>query len=626
MSSGVKPPLAPMPEDGANISGAKSLLLQAAGQLYPAGEGETILEVMGPEGPTADCGGRGACGKCVVKAIPPENLFPPAGEEIRLLGEEAIGRGLRLACQARIKGDVTLEIPGPGVMVSSAKENLRGAFPVAPLVERRFFTVRRDEENTGAGSRDLVSCLMPAGPDCDAKKPAITEATALADISRMDFGEAELTLVQHRVKGVTAVLPGRRPKSLGVALDIGTTTVAAYLADLRRGEILTSRAAANPQARYGADVISRISYANERDDGLLILQGLVVAQVNDLIAGCLGMVGAAPDDVDEVVAVGNTTMQHLFTGLHPRSLGLWPYLPVTGSPLDLRAADLGLNLRPATNVHVFPVISGFVGGDTVGAILSQGLARRREITLLIDIGTNGELVLGNRDGLWATSCATGPALEGAHIAAGMSATAGAIDRVSINPGDFRVTCRTIGGTAPRGICGSGIIDALAEMRRTGVLLAGGRLREGLPGVSADAKGIGRAFDLIAAPEGSDRKGIAITLTDIRQVQLAKAALAAGIRILQEKTGHLKPETIILTGAFGARFNWLNAVAIGMLPASAAKTKIKVVENAAGLGAVMALLDRGKRAAAERIARRARFLELASDPDFTAAFTEALDFP
>ncbi len=615
-----------MAEDDANISGAKTLLLQAAGQQYPARGGETILEVLGSAGLAADCGGRGTCGKCVVKAVPQEHLSPPTGEERRRLGEEGTVRGLRLACQARIRGDVTVEIPDPQAMLSPAKENLRGTFPVAPLVERFFFSVRRDAEHTGEMARDIVSCLTPNGPDCGQITPQITEAQALVDISRMDFPEADCTLVQHRVKGVTAVMPGRRPRSLGVALDIGTTTVAAYLVDLRRGKIIASRAAGNPQGRHGADVVSRISYINEREDGLATLQGLVVTQINSLISGCMEIAHACRDDVDEVVAVGNTTMQHIFTGLHPRSLGRWPYLPVAAFSLDMRAADLGLNLPAATNVHVFPVISGFVGGDTVAAILSQGLAKQRELALLIDIGTNGELVMGNRDALWATSCASGPALEGAHISSGMSAVAGAIDQVSINPGDLRVVCRTIGGETPQGICGSGIIDALAEMLRADVLQACGRIKEGVPGVFSDETGVGRAFNLVSAGEGPGQRGIAITLDDIRQIQLAKAALAAGIRILREKTGKEQPRKIILTGAFGARFNWRNAVAIGMLPAPAAKTKIRVVENAAGLGAVMALLDRRKRADAQRTARRTRFLELGSDPDFTAAFTESLGFP
>ncbi len=626
------PPLTPVAANGSNRSGAKSLLLQTAGQLYPAREGETILEVMGQKWQTmelaADCGGKGVCGKCVVQAIPKEHLSPPGGEETGLLGEERIAQGLRLACQARIRADVTVEIPDRTSRgkVNLAKENLRGAFRAAPLVERHFFTLRRDADDTGEGARDLVSCLMPAGPDSSGKKLAITELQALADISRLAGSATEITLVQHRAKKVTAVLPGLRPKSLGVALDIGTTTVAAYLADLQQGKIIAAQAAANPQGRYGADVVSRIGYANEQADGLAILQGLLITRVNELIAGCLEIVGAAIDDVDEVVAVGNTTMQHIFTGLHPRSLGHWPYLPVVNGPLDIQAADLGLNLRRATNIHVFPVISGFVGGDTTAAILSQGLAKKSDLTLLIDIGTNGELVMGNRDSLWATSCATGPALEGAHIASGMSAIAGAIDQVRIKPGDLQVTCRTLGKGKPLGICGSGIIDALAEMRRVGILLTDGRIREGLPGVFSDETGVGRSFRLIAAQPETGQREIAITLADIRQVQLAKAALAAGIRLLQEKAGNREPESIVLTGAFGARFNWQNAVAIGMLPPPVAKTKIRVVENAAGLGAVMALLDRRKRAGAQKTAQRVDFLDLAQDPGFVSAFTEALDFP
>ncbi|MDI6726080.1 MAG: ASKHA domain-containing protein [Smithellaceae bacterium] len=602
--------------------------MRPAGRAYTARREATILEGIGPEGIIADCGGRGLCGKCLVRATPPDNLSPPTPEELRLLGEERLGNDLRLACQARIRGDVTLETPSeiPASGVVSGKTDLTGRYPVNPQVERLILPAVDSLDKSGERHSDLLSYVTDHWSGLCGKKLTIREPAVIARLSRPGTPAGEVTLVNHRKRGVTALLTGRKPSSLGFALDLGTTTVAVYLVDLRQGEIVASRAAANPQGRYGADVISRITCINEREDGLTILQSLIIAEVNGLMAGCLQAAGAAREDVDEVVVVGNTAMQQIFAGLHPYGLGLHPYLPVTRAPREMRAGELGLELCDAVNIYIFPVIAGFIGGDTVGAILSQGLFTRKEVTLLIDIGTNGELVMGNRDGLWATSCATGPALEGAHISAGMPAMEGAIDQVRIDPAAYRVFCRTIGGVAPRGICGSGIVDALAEMYRVEILLPNGRIGGGLPGVSSDTSGIGRSFALTDTGGGSAGRGIGITLSDVRQVQLAKAALAAGIRFLQEKTANQAPELIILTGAFGARFNWRSAVAIGMLPRPSARTKIIAVENAAGLGAIVALLDRKKRNKAQKLAGKVRFLELANEPGFALAFTEALNFP
>jgi len=617
-----------MDEDRINTSQDYRLILHPAGRVYSVRRDDRLLEAIGQEGIMADCGGKGLCGKCLVLATPPDNLSPPTPEERQLLGEDQLGQGLRLACYARVRGDMTLEVPEqlPASGVVSGKTDLTGRYPVNPLVERLVLPAITPLEQAAERPKDIVSYAANRWSELAGKKLTIAEPEVIARLSRPSTLDGEVTLVHHRERGITALWRGRKPLSLGFAVDIGTTTVAAYLVDLQQGQIIASRAAANPQGRFGADVISRITYINEREDGLSLLQHLIIAEVNGLMASCLQAAEATKENVDEVVLVGNTAMQQIFGGLHPHGLGLSPYLPVVSAPRELRAGELGLELSAATNIYLFPVIAGFIGGDTVGAILSQGLLARKELTLLIDIGTNGELVLGNRDGLWATSCATGPALEGAHITSGMTAMEGAIDQVRIDPVAYRVFCRTIGGGAPKGICGSGIVDALAEMRKAEILLPNGRIREGLPGVFSDAAGIGRSFALTDAGGESGGRQIGITLADVRQVQLAKAALAAGISILQKKTAHKAPELIILTGAFGARFNWKNAVAIGMLPKPAAKTKVLVVDNAAGRGAILALLDRKMREKAQKLAEKVSFLELAEDPGFITAFTETLDFP
>jgi uncharacterized 2Fe-2S/4Fe-4S cluster protein (DUF4445 family) len=565
-----------------------------------------------------------------VAVNPAASLSPLSEAEAGALAPDQIAAGARLACQAKIIGPATVSIPREALDGRDAvgKTGLEGSYPVDPAVRRLHIPHFSAIGSAGKPVKDhleKVASFAEAlyGEPVRFNSPSTTSALSLP----FSYG-GDITLASHRFQGVTAVLKGNRPGSLGVALDIGTTTVAAYLCDLITGKIIASAAAANPQRRFGEDVISRITFANEDENGLAILQKLLVDEINLLIARCLEKAKGEKADVDEVAVVGNTTMEHIFSGLHPHGLGFSPYLPVESGPRNLPAGTLGLDLSPATNVHVFPVVSGFVGGDTIGVVLSERPDLREEISLIVDIGTNGEVVLGNREGLWVTSCATGPALEGAHIAHGMRAVPGAIHRVDIDPETCRVSYETLGDAAggAKGLCGSGIIDAVAAMLRADLMLPTGRLREGAPGVVVDREGVGRKFILVSKEASADAREIAVTLPDIRQVQLAKAALSAGIRMLMRRAGIVKVDTMVLTGAFGARFDWRNAVAIGMLLSPGDFGNVRLVENAAGVGAIRALLDVGQREEASRIAGRIRFLELAEDPDFSVEFSNALYFP
>jgi uncharacterized 2Fe-2S/4Fe-4S cluster protein (DUF4445 family) len=369
--------------------------------------------------------------------------------------------------------------------------------------------------------------------------------------------------------------------------------------------------------------------ANEQESGLKDLQGLMAEAVNFLIGRCLDQIGGSRNDIDEVTAVGNTTMEQVFAGLHPHGLGVVPYMPATRSPLDLRAADMGLGLNPGVNLHLFPVISGFVGGDTMGVILADKPHERDENCLIVDIGTNGEVVLGNRQGLWVTSCATGPALEGAQLSCGMRAVSGAIHRIDVDPATYEFKCQILGddpSTRPLGICGSGVIDAVAAMRRVGILLPTGRFNEELPGVLCDEKGIGRKVVLVPADRSGTGEDVIISLADIRQIQLAKAALAVGIEFLMRKMGIEKLDRTVLTGAFGARFDWRNAVTIGMLPQAVLAGEVLPMDNLAGVGAIMALLHKQARSEAAELAEQIKFLELAQEPDFAIRFPESTTFP
>ncbi len=575
----------------------------------------------------SDCGGKGLCGKCRVKVHPVEAEGEPQKQEEEFFSREELLEGWRLACLCRALGDLSVEIPQESLesQDGSGKTGLIGRYPADPAVRRVVLEgwVRADLKE---GPTDLVGGILGRMAWAGMEPQSRWDPQALRDLSQPDTLEGDVSLVWHRLRGITGVRKGSWRRSLGLALDVGTTTLAAYLCDLCTGEVLGSCGAVNPQRRYGEDVISRIGYASQSPGGLEKLTQAVVGGLNGLVRKCLKGAGAERDDLDEAVAVGNTTMLELLAGMNPHALGVAPYLPVTRSPQDLRGADLGLDIPGGANVHLLPVISGFVGADALAGILAQEPHKKDQTTLIVDIGTNGELVLGNSRALWATSCATGPAFEGAHISCGMRAAAGAIRRVWEEDGSLR--WEVMGGASqpPRGICGSGIIDAMAAMRKAGILLPSGRLKEGACGVVVDSQGVGREFVLVKPDQTATGKPIVIELEDVRQVQLAKAALFVGIRFLMRRAGVERVDRLVLTGAFGASFDWRSAVNIGMLPQEAASGQVQVVGNAAGLGAVMALLDHKRRQEAWELVSRVQVVELAQEVDFALDYAMAMGFP
>lgn len=402
--------------------------------------------------------------------------------------------------------------------------------------------------------------------------------------------------------------------SLGIALDIGTTTIAAYACDLSSGEILSSHATANPQQSYGADVISRISIIREDVDLLRKLRHIVVDAVNGLIKSCIDRLDRSLSDVADITIVGNTTMQHIIAGLNPAAIGVSPYQPETKSAAYTTAKDMGFCVEPSTPVYVFPVISGFLGGDILAAYLADLSNNKNENRLIIDIGTNGELILITAKEVWATSCATGPAFEGAQITCGMRAVPGAIYQVTFNDQTNQVEFLTIEEKPPLGICGSGIIDTAAAFCKAKIIETNGRFSK-----TDNAQERPHNFQF----KGSD---IRITLKDIRQIQLAKSALYVGIDTLLRISGVESVDQTILTGAFGARFNWRNARDIGMLPIDICKNQVSCHKNLAGKGAIIALLDLKKRSQIEQLAKQIHSIDLAAEPDFIDRFSKATQFP
>lgn len=590
--------------------------------------GATLMEACDAAGVelASDCGGHGTCGKCLVRAHPSEGLEPLTEAEEKLLSQDQKDLGLRLACQAEIIGNLDLVEPAGGpVGVSHVKEKtaVEGEFTVKPHVVRETLEEVPRPRGEDEGRADLTQWLSERlGRELPALDPQVVR-----DLARPWCYGQEVTLVEDLAQGLTALLPGRRERSLGLAVDLGTTTVAAYLCDLVEGRILGAAGATNPQRRHGEDVISRIAHADREPKGLDQLAGAVRGTIDDLAKDLLAKAGAGQEDIDRVCLVGNTTMQQIFAGVHPHALGRAPYLPLTREPLEFRASELGLDLNPGTRVQLFPVISAYLGGDALAAVLAEGRSGTGSI-LIVDIGTNGELVLLGPKGAWATSCATGPALEGAHISAGVRAVDGAIHKVEDSPTGGPPVCRLIGGPdeKPLGLCGSGLIDAVAVLRRAGAILESGRFDDSREDVEKDDQGVGRSFTLFPAEVTKTGAAIRLSLQDIRQVQLAKAALYTGIEMLLQSSGVEQVDLTVLTGAFGAKFDWRNAAAIGLFPQEAVSGRVRPVVNAAGKGAVMALLDRDEAGRARDLAGSIRVLELSQDARFTMRFTEALAFP
>jgi uncharacterized 2Fe-2S/4Fe-4S cluster protein (DUF4445 family) len=411
----------------------------------------------------------------------------------------------------------------------------------------------------------------------------------------------------------------------GVAVDIGTTTVVAKLIDLKNGQCLAANSILNPQTQFGSDVISRITYAQTGENSARLLQKTIVDCINSLIAGLCKTASITSDQIYELCAVGNTAMNHIFLGLPLESLGQAPYQAYCLNACDLPPEALGIKINSKGNIHTVENIAGFVGSDTTAVALAAGIDSQEKMTLIVDIGTNGEIVLGNKERLYAASCAAGPALEGARIYCGSTATRGAIEAVLVAGDDIVID--VIGGAAGRSICGSGIIDAVAVMLDLGVINSTGRFAEPktLEGKLPDAI-FTRIFKKDQEPAFKLTEKVFITQSDIRQVQLAKAAIRAGIMLLQKEINLAEDdiEQVLLAGAFGNYIRKESALRIGLLPAVLPE-KIHFIGNAAASGAQMILISEKSRQRANKLARQVKYIEIAQKKDFTDTFTKCMAF-
>lgn len=422
----------------------------------------------------------------------------------------------------------------------------------------------------------------------------------------------EITVTVWNGKKIIGIEPGdTTERCFGYAVDIGTTKLAGYLINLNTGKVEAVDSLMNPQIPYGEDVITRIAYEDRKE-----LQNVVVGGINEILNDLCNKVDVNLREVYEMTVVGNTVMHHLFLNINPKYLALSPYTPVIREGIDVRAGKIGVNINPSANIYALPVIAGFVGADTVAAILATEIYKRDELCLALDIGTNTEVVLGNKEWMLACSCASGPAFEGAHVTHGMRAASGAIEKVSIDPETLEVKYKTVDNVEPRGICGSAIVDVPAEMLKTGIMDINGTLSKDLDSPRLRKKEGVPEFVIARKGETSTGGDIVITQKDIREIQLAKAAMHTGATTLMKEANVTEDDIdiVFVAGAFGSYIDPENARIIGMYPEISLK-KVKIVGNAAGTGARMALASRVVRRTAEKISKETRYVELGNDPNF-----------
>lgn len=590
-------------------------------------KGTNLLEAAARAGSAVEgnCGGKGSCGKCKVRLAKKSSAAPTAAEK-KFLSAAELEEGWILACQRTAEADIVVEVPVQSdafrrkISLSEAERTIKPE----PSVKKITLTLERPTVKDQTPDLERLLEALP-GEEIEVSHRLLP---GLPQTLRRERFTVTAVLASNRL---IAVEPGRRAERLyGVAFDIGTTTIMGSLHDLNSGEALALGAATNPQNVYGADVISRITYASSGKKELERLQQKVIEALNRIIKDLVRAAGIEPEEIYEATAVGNTTMSHLFLGIDPTYLAPAPFIPAYRRPVALEAAEIGLSINPGGQIVVLPNIAGYVGSDTVGVILATALEQRRDCCAVIDIGTNGELALAAGGRILSCSTAAGPAFEGAQIKQGMRAADGAIEAVRIDD-HGEILLDVIGGAEPQGICGSGLIDAAAALLKAGVIEPSGRmanpettgahLPQQLKSRLRPGKG---GFEFVLA--GKEGKEILLTQPDLRELQLAKGAIYAGLQILLHEAGLTEGDLdeVLLAGAFGNYIRKESARAIGLLPGIPLE-KITPVGNAAGQGARMALISRTERERAFALPGLIEHVELSARPDFQDAFIKALSF-
>ena len=605
------------------------IIFQPEGKRGEFPPGTTILDAAREVGVDIEavCGGKLTCGKCqVVIEQGAENLSEITDDERRLLDKRKAGKNYRLACVTKFYGDVVVFVPeeSRGGEQIILKEGVEVSITINPAVRKYYLELPKPHLKDDLGDFERILNALKKDYGIENVEIDYEVLKKLPTVLRESGWKVTVTIWNDRE--IIDVEPGYRAENVyGLAVDIGTTTVVGYLTDLRTGKVVAVDSMMNPQVAYGEDVMSRITYAMQNPDGLEVLNKKIVDGINQILENVCKEAGIKPEEVSEVTIVGNTAMHHIFLKIYPEYLAMAPYVPAIHHSHDVKARDVGLKIARGGNVHVLPIEAGWVGADNVAVLIATEPYKRDEMCLVIDIGTNGEIVLGNRERLLSCSAAAGPALEGAHIKYGMRAATGAIERIRIDPETFEPEYKTIGNAPPRGICGSGIIDAAAELYRVGIVKKNGRFNLDLDTPRVRVVDGEPEYVIAWANETAIGHDIVITQKDIREIQLAKGAMCAGAHILMKEMGVDSVDRVIVAGAFGNYIDKVSALIIGLVP-DVPLDRIESVGNAAGVGARLALISREKRREANEIARKVEHVKLAVHPSFEKEFSMAMYFP
>lgn len=608
------------------------VVFQPGDVLVDVAEGSTLKEAMNDTGLEFDflCGGRGTCGKCRVRIA--KGLTTPVAREQEMLQVKELDEGIRLACLTIVHNDLTVELPNQkelkhNILIASEER----AFEIEPQLNKVFIEVDKPSRETQSSDwRRLMESLVKQGYKDSELESSVSILRQMPDVIRGANNCVTAVMYHNKVAGIE---PQDTTKTmLGMAFDIGTTTIVGYLFDLYSGQELSVASTLNPQTTFGADVISRLTFASHEENGLIKLQSAVIEAINKLIVEAVQKASVNQSQIYEISIAGNTCMHHIFLGINPQSIAVSPYVPALSEPLVLDASELKISINQAGKVFILPNIAGFLGADTVAVLLATELDQSEEIKLVIDIGTNGEIALGSREQIVACSAAAGPAFEGAQISSGMRGAAGAIDHVYYRD---KLEYSVIGGGKPLGVCGSALLDMVAGLVELGIINKRGkflafeqltnpaaqRFKENL--IQHEGQG---AFLLAKAGITGHGRPIMITQSDIRELQMAKGAMAAGIRVLMATSGIQARDIkeVLLAGAFGNYLNPHSACVIGLIPAEL-ESKIKMIGNAAGTGAKLALLSSSEFRRAKDIAEVVKFVELGSYPKFNSIFGECTYF-
>ena len=593
------------------------------------------------------CGGLGTCGKCKVLVQEGRKfLINPTPSELQLLSDTDISKGWRLACQIKLNDKLLPEIEKiepPQFRVFLPDELILEDFKILtsgkqnnvnlkPAVRKLYLEVNKPSlEKPVPDLERIINSITSIDKNFFNDEELNLDFNLLKefpDILRNSDHKVTLTFLNRKNDEFISCEPGNTVNAnYGIAFDIGTTTIVGYLINLNDGKTYSVSSMLNPQTAYGEDVISRITYIMDNEDGLKELNSAVINALNTIISKNCTKANIKPSQIYEATIVGNSVMHHIFLGLNPNYIGQSPYVPVLQRDLNLKPSLLGLNIYPGGNVYMLPVIAGFVGADTMGVIISSNIEKEKELTLAIDIGTNGEIIIGNEDFLVTGSCAAGSALEGAHIQDGMRAASGAIDSVNIDPDNYEVSFTTIKNKKPIGICGSGLIDVVAEMLKAKIITRSGNFNKNLhdkDGVIKKDKST--EFIVVKKENTSINRNITISQSDIRQLQMAKAAFYSGMKLMLNHL-NIKNEIkqIFLAGAFGNYIDKDNTKFIGMIP-DISSDKIFQIGNAAGIGAQDCLLNVDLRQKSKQLLNKIQYVEIATKKEFQREFAEAMYFP